>query len=150
MSKRAKQRGRFCWCCGRTRPNERFSGRGHARHLCRDCAKLGQEELAYRQAVRDIDRLLDQDGLVRRKHRKYFQRFLTHSDEKIRRYAEEVMANDAYTRKMYRQQDLAWEAEELDLGMESPDRGARVSFDSDGADASGPMTALVEGCTSVQ
>jgi hypothetical protein len=33
------------------RPNERFSGRGHARHLCKECAKLGQEELAYRQAV---------------------------------------------------------------------------------------------------
>ena len=48
------------------RANERFSGRGHAHHLCKDCAKLGKEELAYRQEIRNIDRLLDWDGLIRR------------------------------------------------------------------------------------
>jgi hypothetical protein len=48
----SKRRGQFCWCCGRRRPNERFSGAGHARHLCKDCQKLGAEELTYRQAVR--------------------------------------------------------------------------------------------------
>jgi hypothetical protein len=49
-----RRRGHFCWSCERSLPNERFSGGGHARHVCRECAKLGQEELEYRQTVRDM------------------------------------------------------------------------------------------------
>ena len=72
--KRPKYRGCFCWCCGQIRPNERFSGRGHARHLCRDCAKLDQAELEYRQHIRNIERTLDWDGRIRRRQRKVFER----------------------------------------------------------------------------
>ena len=53
-----KRSGHFCWCCGRMRPNERFSGRNHGRHLCRDCARLPAEEREYRQGERDIERIL--------------------------------------------------------------------------------------------
>ena len=99
MSRRKKPRGHFCWCCGRVRANERFSGRGHARHLCKECSKLGTEEIAYRQAVRDIDRLLDWNGMVRRKQRKGFERFLFHANARVRRYAEQVAAENALARE---------------------------------------------------
>jgi len=90
-----KRHGHFCWCCGRTRPNERFSGRCHARHLCKDCQKLGGEELAFRQAVRDIDRMLQREtARVKQKQRKNFERFLRHPNERIRRYAESVVVLD--------------------------------------------------------
>jgi hypothetical protein len=114
MSKRGKHRGHFCWCCGRIRPNERFSGRGHARHLCRGCAKLGTAELAYRQAVRDIDRLVDWSGLVRRKHRKTFERFRSHPDERVRTYAAEVAARGVERGETVREECLAEEVAELD------------------------------------
>jgi hypothetical protein len=92
---RKKGRGHFCWCCGGMRPNEAFSGGGHARHLCKECSKLGAEELAYRQEVRNIDRLLDGDGLIRRKTRKPFQRYRSHPNPRVRAYAAEVAAGDA-------------------------------------------------------
>jgi ribosome-binding protein aMBF1 (putative translation factor) len=104
MGRRKKHRGHFCWCCGRIRANERFSGRGHARHLCKDCAKLGKEEIDYRQAVRDIDGLLDWNGVVRRKQRKRFEPFLSHPDERVRRYAEQVAEEDARSRQAFRQE----------------------------------------------
>lgn len=81
------------------RPNEAFSDGGHARHLCRECSKLGAEELAYRQEVRNIDRLLDWDGLIRRKTRKPFQRYLSHSSPRVRAYAADVAARDARERE---------------------------------------------------
>lgn len=87
-----KRAGHFCWACGRMRPNERFSGRGHARHLCRDCSKLGPEELAYRQGVRAIDRLVGWGGAVPRRHRKAFESFLRHSNPRLRQYAAGVLA----------------------------------------------------------
>ena len=60
--RKRKQPGHFCWACGRRRPNEKFSGRGHARHVCRECAKLGAEELAYRQALRNLERCMTWEG----------------------------------------------------------------------------------------
>ena len=55
---RARRRGHFCWSCGRSLPNEQFFGRGHARHVCREFSRLGNEALEYRQAVRNVDRAL--------------------------------------------------------------------------------------------
>ena len=75
------------------RPNERFSGGGHARHVCKDCHKLGAEELAYRQGVRDIDRMVQwETGRVKRKQRHNLARFLRHPNERVRLYAERVAA----------------------------------------------------------
>jgi hypothetical protein len=94
------------------RANERFSGRGHARHVCRDCSKLGKEELAYRQAARDIDRLLDWDGMIRRRQRASFERFISHPDERIRLYARDVAARDLQARESLRQEHLLDDAED--------------------------------------
>jgi hypothetical protein len=35
--------GHNCRICGRTRPNEKFSGKGHRTHVCKDCARLPRE-----------------------------------------------------------------------------------------------------------
>jgi len=129
---RKKGRGHFCWCCGGMRPNEAFSGGGRARHLCRDCSKLGAEELAYRQEVRNIDRLLDWHGLIRRKTRKPFERYLSHSNPRVRAYATEVAAWDARERAERASQPEALELEQ-GLGEEGAS-GARQDLASDDDD----------------
>ena len=30
--------GHYCRICGRTRANEKFSGKGHKNHICKDCS----------------------------------------------------------------------------------------------------------------
>ena len=96
--KRKRYRGQWCWCCDRIRANERFSGKGHARHLCRDCARLGAEELAFRQAIRNLGRCVDWSGVILRKQRKQFQRFLQHQNPRVRAMAQEMLAEDAQVR----------------------------------------------------
>lgn len=44
--------GHFCWVCGRIRSNESFSGKGHARHQCRECSKLPKSDLV---ALKSLD-----------------------------------------------------------------------------------------------
>ena len=39
-----KRRGHYCWACGRTRPNEKFSGRGHRDHICKECQAARKRE----------------------------------------------------------------------------------------------------------
>ncbi|SFG79600.1 hypothetical protein SAMN02982927_02803 [Sporolactobacillus nakayamae] len=31
--------GHYCRICGRTRANEKFSGKGHRNHICKDCSR---------------------------------------------------------------------------------------------------------------
>jgi uncharacterized membrane protein YukC len=131
MGKRKRRRGHFCWSCRGVLPNERFSGRGHARHVCKQCQKLGPEELAYRSAARNMERLLNWDRTIRRKRRQEFERFLQHSNPRVRRYAEELSECDASRRREIREEreaeedclerieDTVWQ-EEMDPNKAEP------------------------------
>ncbi len=124
MSKKKKYRGHFCWSCSRILPNERFSGRGHRLHLCKKCKRLGKEELAFRQCQRDIDRLIDWEGRIRRKRKHVFLRYLNHKDERVRVYAETVNAHIERHRQEARDLYLAQREDEermLALYEESED-----------------------------
>jgi hypothetical protein len=35
--KKKRYRGHYCFICGRIRRNEKFSGKGHNQHICKDC-----------------------------------------------------------------------------------------------------------------
>ncbi len=101
-SRKRKLPGHYCWACDRRLSNEKFSGHGHARNLCRDCATLGAEELAYRQALRNLERCMTWEGIVPRKRRKSFERFLHHDDTRIRALAKQMQAEGGATRKLLR------------------------------------------------
>ena len=80
------------------RANEKFSGLGHARHVCKDCARLGKKELAYRQSVRNLERLLTWDGRVPGENRGHFKKYLNHENERVRAFATEIETIDAWER----------------------------------------------------
>lgn len=44
-----KKRGHYCSMCGRSRPNEAFSGRGHRDHICRECASVRRRAMKLRR-----------------------------------------------------------------------------------------------------
>ena len=46
--------GHYCRICGRQRPNEQFSGKGHRIHVCRRCQAMPKRA---RQAIEDKDRI---------------------------------------------------------------------------------------------
>ncbi len=41
--KMMKRRGHFCRICKSQLPNEAFSGKGHAQHVCRQCACMPKD-----------------------------------------------------------------------------------------------------------
>ena len=103
-----KKTGRFCWCCGRRRPNERFSGRGHARCICRECERLPAEEREYRQGERDIERLLHDGLYVPRKRRAQLQRFLEHPNARVRDLARRILEEQRRAAEEWRRIDEEW------------------------------------------
>lgn len=40
MAKKKKQQEYYCRICGEYKANEKFSGKGHARHICKECQSL--------------------------------------------------------------------------------------------------------------
>lgn len=56
-------RGHYCRICGRICPNERFSGRGHATHLCRECQKLPQIERDRVDLMQELEGYLQQSHI---------------------------------------------------------------------------------------
>jgi hypothetical protein len=51
VAHKEKHQGHYCYVCGRYRANEKFSGKGHARHICKDCAR--EQKTAARQRRRE-------------------------------------------------------------------------------------------------
>lgn len=51
-----KKHGHYCKVCGEYKANEKFSGKGHAAHICKSCASLPQEKQAEQMT---INRLLN-------------------------------------------------------------------------------------------
>ena len=46
--------GHYCRICGRRRPNEQFSGKGHAIHVCKRCQAMPKSE---RQVIENMDEI---------------------------------------------------------------------------------------------
>ena len=109
------------------RANEKFSGSGHARHLCKDCARLGKEELAYRQAIRNLERLVTWEGFIPRKKRMQFRKYLEHEDERVRAYARQLEAADALARE---EQRLHQDLDEVLGGLEAEEDVVPLGEDS--------------------
>lgn len=40
MAKKKKQQGHYCRICGECKANEKFSGKGHAQHICKSCMSI--------------------------------------------------------------------------------------------------------------
>lgn len=70
---------------------------------------MGAAELNYRQAVRNLERHVTWEGIIGRKHRKSFERFLSHPDERIRKYAEQLAAEDVKERAFLREMEREWD-----------------------------------------
>ena len=46
-----KKHGHYCKVCGEYKANEKFSGKGHAAHICKSCASLSPEKQAEQMTV---------------------------------------------------------------------------------------------------
>ena len=56
MSKKKKHpHGHYCKICREYKANEKFSGKGHAIHICKSCSRLNETEKA---AAMDMNRLM--------------------------------------------------------------------------------------------
>lgn len=58
--------GHYCRICGRTRPNEKFSGKGHRIHVCKECARKPKEERDVIEQKEEIFNYLNQSHISKK------------------------------------------------------------------------------------
>ena len=57
MAKKKKHSGHYCRICGEYKANEKFTGKGHARHICKKCQFLPDDVKADMVRCNDVMRL---------------------------------------------------------------------------------------------
>lgn len=59
-----KKQGHYCKICGRYRANEKFSGKGHRQHICKDCKSSNKKAKKSKDttSIEQWDRLFESDG----------------------------------------------------------------------------------------
>ena len=55
--KKRKQQGHYCWRCGRRRANEKFSGKDHAKHICKECVVEHRAEIKRKRQIAEAQRV---------------------------------------------------------------------------------------------
>ena len=55
--------GHYGRICGRVRPNEGFSGKGHRIHVCKECSRLPKDERHQREVEDEIAGFLSQSNI---------------------------------------------------------------------------------------
>lgn len=74
----------YCKICGEYKSNESFSGRGHAAHICKKCAKLPAAVRKERDIINRIDSLLFH---LSKAQRKWLEGLKADEREAVRREA---------------------------------------------------------------
>lgn len=58
--------GHWCRICGRSRPNEKFSGKGHKNHICKECSQKPKTERDEIDQVEEIFNYLNQSNISKK------------------------------------------------------------------------------------
>ena len=56
--KKKKQQGHYCRICGDYKANEKFSGKGHTRHICKSCMSAMRSGIIQTKILSQLDFLL--------------------------------------------------------------------------------------------
>lgn len=107
MSK--KRRGWYCKICGEWKANEKFSGKGHASHICKSCMKLPIEK---RNEMMTVNRIMGLLWHLKKEQRSWLEKMKKSENEEIRSAAEWAWAERFKTAPTMDDEE-EWESDEL-------------------------------------
>jgi hypothetical protein len=82
--------GHLCRICGRVRANEKFGGRGHRDHVCKDCQRMPREERDRIERLDELWGFLDRAN-ISPKNIGRLKTLVAHADSEVRNLARLVL-----------------------------------------------------------
>jgi len=83
--------GHYCRICGRIRPNEKFSGKGHRTHVCRQCALMPKEVCENIEQQHEIAGFLLRQSHISKKNLDRLKILMASPNPATARFAELVL-----------------------------------------------------------
>lgn len=90
MTKR-RQQGHYCKICGERKANEKFSGKGHAVHICKACQSLPAEVQTDMRRVRDVERIFGKYPLSRQDWELLEKHAKKYADKESGQFAQNIL-----------------------------------------------------------
>ena len=91
MAKKKRYRGHFCKVCKKILPNEKFTGKGHAAHICKKCTRKAKARKSEDTAITRIYSALSCPNLSR-DDREMLEKYARSGRKSIRSRALTVLA----------------------------------------------------------
>ena len=91
MAKKKRYRGHFCKVCENILPNEKFSGKGHAAHICKKCTTKQKARKSEEIAITRIHSVLSYHNLSR-DNREMLEKYSRSGRERVRSEALAALA----------------------------------------------------------
>ncbi|MDR1593652.1 MAG: hypothetical protein LBS43_04090 [Prevotellaceae bacterium] len=92
MAKRKRQ-GHYCKICGEIKANEKFSGKGHAAHICKSCASLPIERRNELQRINRVERISEKFRLTKEEWELLEKYSKNKKYPELQEYATDVLAH---------------------------------------------------------
>jgi len=114
--------GHWCRICGEVKSNEKFSGKGHKTHICKQCASRPKDEIAHIDQCEEICGFLSQSRISTKNIRRLREMAASDHEETARlaRIVLDVATVAPYKKRRtaklaLKRKDLLRELEESDL-----------------------------------
>lgn len=91
MAKKKKRPGHYCKICGERKANEKFSGKGHAVHICKSCQSLPAEAQTDMRRLREVERVFGKYPLSRQDWELLEKYAKKHADKESGQFAQSIL-----------------------------------------------------------
>jgi hypothetical protein len=98
MAKKKRQ-GHYCKICGEIKANEKFSGKGHAAHICKSCASLPIERRNELQRINRVERISEKFRLTKEEWELLEKYSKNKKYPELQEYATDVLAHHRQMRE---------------------------------------------------
>lgn len=89
--KKKKHQGHYCRICGEYKANEKFSGKGHARHICKQCQSLPEDVKADRVRCNEVERAAFKYPMSRQDWELLEKYAMKYKDKESGQFAQEML-----------------------------------------------------------
>ncbi len=82
--------GHWCRICGRSKPNKKFSGKGHKNHICKECSRKPKTERDEIDHIEEIFNYIHQSN-ISKKNIKRLEKLVCSQNQEIAELANIVL-----------------------------------------------------------
>jgi hypothetical protein len=99
-----KRNGHYCVVCASVLPNEKFSGKGHSRHICKKCSKKSSEEQDEQIKINKIYGMTRFMNLSKN-NKKQLDKYLNDDSKRVREAAKSVIEEFEELKRIRKEDD---------------------------------------------